>query len=70
MVVSKIKYLMEQQEISVRKMCDLTGLSLQTVVRARDARISTCTVGVLETIARALGCQVKDLFEEDGPPGE
>ncbi len=64
MVVSKIKYLMEQQGISVRKMCALTGLSLQTVVRSRDARISTCTVGVLEVIAHALGVRVIDLFEE------
>jgi len=55
---------MEAQDLTVRKFAEVTGISLQTIMRTRDARIGTCTLNTLAVLASALGVRVKDLFEE------
>jgi DNA-binding Xre family transcriptional regulator len=45
-------------------MAEKTGLALETIMRARGQMIGRCTLDTLATIAGALGCRVKDLFEE------
>ncbi|MCF8106625.1 MAG: helix-turn-helix transcriptional regulator [Desulfohalobiaceae bacterium] len=43
----------------------LSGLSQVTILRAREDRgIRSCSLMTLWKIAQALGCEVKDLFEE------
>lgn len=49
---------------TVRGMAEKTGLALETIMRARGQMIGRCTLDTLATIAGALGCRVKDLFEE------
>jgi DNA-binding Xre family transcriptional regulator len=63
-IKSKVQGFMEAQDLTVRKFAEMTGLSLQTIMRARDARIGTCTLNTLTVLASALGVRVKDLFEE------
>lgn len=55
---------MERIGETVQGLADKTGLSPQTIMRARGSRVGTCTLNTLATIAGALGCRVKDLFEE------
>lgn len=64
MIVTNIKKIMEAQSITVRELARRTGLSSESIMRARDQRIESCSLKTLATIAAALGCRVKDLFEE------
>lgn len=66
MIKSNVKEFMEKAGVSVRKGASLTGLSTQTINRARqDETILGCSLETLQTIAKACGCRVKDLFTED-----
>ena len=63
---SKVSEIMKEKKISVRALVASTGLAIQTIMNARDdIKMLTCGLGTLETIARALGVSVKDLFEEE-----
>ena len=64
MIVSNVKKIMEKQGITIRKLVDETGLSDVTILRARREQIAQCRLSTLETIAKTLGCKVKDLFDE------
>lgn len=64
-ITSKVKTLMTEKNVTVAGMMTLTGLSNETVMRARDLRIESCSLRTLVSIAGALGCRVKDLFEEE-----
>jgi len=55
---------MEDKGVTIRNMVANTGISDNTILRARCSRINECRVYTLETIANYLGCKVKDLFEE------
>lgn len=63
-VVSKIKDLMQEQGLTLKDLEQRTGLSNETINRARGERILKCRVETLQTIATALGVKVTDLFEE------
>jgi len=65
MIESNIKRLMKEKRVTVRGLMSETRLANETIVRARGAHIRQCRLETLETIAHALGCRVKDLFEED-----
>lgn len=65
MLTSNIKALMEEKKVTIREMMEKTGLSGETITRARKEQISLCRLTTLETIAKYLGCKVKDLFEEN-----
>lgn len=63
---SKVKILMKERGVTVRKLREEHGLNFQTVTNAGDDRkIRKCQLGTLEKIAHALGCRVKDLFDEE-----
>ena len=65
MIVSRVKEVMQGQGITMRELVGRTGLSMQTVNRARGEMIGRCTLDTLATIAGALGVKVKDLFVEN-----
>jgi len=62
--MSKVREKMERAGVTVQAIADKTGLSPQTVMRARGPNIGTCTLNTLATIATALGVLVRDLFDE------
>lgn len=64
MMLSRVKEVMKDQGVTMRELVNRTGLSMQTINRARGQMIGRCTLDTLATIAGALGCRVKDLFEE------
>lgn len=64
MLISNVRKIMENQNITIRDMVSKTGLSDKTILRARCSRINECRVYTLEAIAKFLGCKVKDLFDE------
>lgn len=56
---------MREKKISINRLIELSGVSNHTIVRARKTSIRECTLATLEKIANALGCKVKDLFEQE-----
>ncbi len=64
MLTSNVKRIMQEKKITIRAMNEATGLSLETITRARKDQISLCRLDTLETMAKYLGCRVKDLFDE------
>ena len=64
MLSSNVSKIMTDKGVTYEAIQKTTGLSPQTVARARGPRIGTCTLNTLATIAAALGVRVKDLFEE------
>ena len=68
MIVSHVKRIMEARHVSIVKLMEMTGLANETIQRARrgggPGQLGSCTLLTLETMAKALGVKVKDLFEE------
>ncbi len=65
MITSNVKKIMEDKEVTIRKMVEVTGLSDTTILRARGEQINLCRISTLEVIAKFLQCNVKDLFNEE-----
>jgi len=65
MIKSNVKQLMEEKEVTVRRLMELTGLADGTILRARGKLIAKCSLETLASIAAALGVGVKDLFSEE-----
>ncbi|MEA4857738.1 MAG: helix-turn-helix transcriptional regulator [Solidesulfovibrio sp.] len=65
MITSRVRQAMEAKGLTVREVVERTGLAKETINRARGQMIGRCTLDTLATIAGALGCRVKDLFEEE-----
>ncbi len=68
MLVSCVKRIMEGKGISIYELARRTGLSIETIQRARRGagrnQLGSCSLLTLETMAKALDVKVKDLFEE------
>ena len=64
MIVSNLKILMKEKNVTVRALQDQTGRALETLQRARGPLIRECRLSTLEAIAGALDVKVKDLFDE------
>jgi len=64
MISSNVSKIMTAKGRTYEAIQKATGLSPQTVARARGPRIGTCTLNTLATIAGALGVGTKDLYEE------
>ena len=58
---------MKRKKVTIRSLAAESGLSDRTILRARSSQIVQCRLYTLQTIARLLECQVKDLFEEIVP---
>lgn len=66
---SNVKEIMENQGVSIRALEQATGLSTRTIQNARaDLGIMACSLSTLERIAKALGCSIHDLFDDDPEP--
>ena len=65
MIISNIRWIMEDQKVTVRALMARTGLSNETILRARSEKIRLCRLDTLATIAGALGVRTKDLYEEE-----
>ena len=70
MIYSKIKMIMEEKKVTTRAILTATGISSQTLNRARGPLIRECRLSTLEAIAGALGVKVKDLFDVVEEKGE
>jgi DNA-binding Xre family transcriptional regulator len=55
---------MKEKHMSYELLQGFAQISPQSVARASDERIATCTLQILGKIAQALGVQVKDIFDE------
>ena len=66
MIVSKVRHTMKNKGITIQQLAKATGLSTHTIMRSRCHYINRCTLSTLKTMAKALGCAAKDLFEERG----
>ncbi|WP_232221606.1 helix-turn-helix domain-containing protein [Desulfovibrio sp. 6_1_46AFAA] len=64
MIESNVKNIMKNMHITYAELESVTGLSSQTITRARSRRIREMSLETLETIAHALGVTIKDLFDE------
>lgn len=67
MIKSNLKEIMERLDITYKQLEEKTGISSQTITRARGEMISECRLSTLETIAKALGVTTKDLYDEVNP---
>lgn len=69
MIVSKLKQVMEEKGVSIRRLVRESGLCEETVLRGRrgggQGQLGSCTLLTLEIMANALGVKIKDLFDED-----
>lgn len=65
MIVSKVKDQMKDQGVTIRGLMERTGLSNETILRARSEKIRLCRLETLAAIATALGVKTKDLYDED-----
>lgn len=65
MLKSNIKKIMITKGVTYKELEEKTGLSSQTITRARSHLISECRLSTLWSIARALDVNVKDLFSDD-----
>lgn len=62
---SKVDDVMWRKRIRVTELIRKTGLSAETVNRARKSEaLSSCTLKTLHVIAQALEVKTKDLYEE------
>ena len=64
MIESKVRHAMKSKGITIEQLAKVTGLSTHTIMRSRSEYINRCTLSTLKTLARALDCNAKDLFEE------
>jgi DNA-binding Xre family transcriptional regulator len=62
-ITSHLAEIMQARKLSIRALADLSGVSHDTIQRARDHRIETVTLHVLARLAGALQVGVKDLFD-------
>lgn len=65
MITSNVKILMGKKGLTVRKMVELSGVADKTIQRSRDHHIINCRLSTLQTLAKILGCSIKDLFDEE-----
>lgn len=65
MIISNVREIMEDYGITYVELEKRTGLSNQTIARARGELIRECKLSTLSLIAKALGVGIKDLFEDD-----
>lgn len=64
-ITSMVAERMKERGATIHGLAAETGLSSQTILRARSEKIRLCRLDTLATIAGALGCRAKDLFEEE-----
>ena len=66
MIESRVRHAMKSKGVTIEQLAKATGLSTHTIMRSRSEYINRCTLSTLKTMAKALGCNAKDLFGEIG----
>lgn len=61
---SNVEQIMSRKRLTVRKLALISGVPM-AIIDESVVHIESCTISRLEKIAKALGCKVKDLFEEE-----
>ena len=57
---------MRSKGITLREVVGKTGISESTLLKIRkSSAIGECKLSTLKKVAQAIGCKVKDLFEEE-----
>lgn len=64
MIKSRIKEVMTETGITLKRMVADTGLAEMTLIRALREQIAQCQLCTLEIMAKYLGCKTKNLYEE------
>jgi DNA-binding Xre family transcriptional regulator len=67
---SRLPELMKAKGVTIYDLIEQTGLSKETITRARDHRIQHCSLLTLSKIAAALDTSPRELFESTSSPGE
>lgn len=57
MIKSNLKEIMERLDVTYKQLEEKTGVSSQTITRARGEMISECRLSTLETIAKYEGAE-------------
>jgi DNA-binding Xre family transcriptional regulator len=66
MISSNVKYIMRKEGKTLREITESARISETTLLKIRKSSlIGECKLNTLKKVAQALGCKVKDLFEED-----
>jgi len=63
-IESRLTEWMDLKELSIYKLSKRSKLSKETISRARDNRIESCTLKSLGKIAKSLGLKISDLYSE------
>lgn len=64
MIVSNIAKIMVKKKISCRNLAKRSGVAGHTITRARGKLIYECKLSTLDALAKALGVELKSLFDE------
>ena len=67
---SRLPELMKAKGVTIYELIEQTGLSKETITRARDHRIQHCSLLTLSKIATALDTNPRELFETSPSLGE
>ncbi len=63
MITSNLTYIMEREGFSINLLHEKTGVSRNTISRARSSKtIRFCSLDTLEKLAAALNCSPKQLY--------
>jgi transcriptional regulator with XRE-family HTH domain len=68
MIISNLRNIMDREGISVQQLSRRTGLSDETIRMALNGggqyQMGSCTLLTLDSMAKALGVSIKELFYE------
>lgn len=62
--VSNLPKIMTELGVTVRQLNEASGVTFETIVRARREQIGKCQLETLARIAGVLDCAINELFEE------
>ena len=65
-ISSNVKYIMRKEGVTLREITERAKISESTLLKIRkSSTIGECKLNTLKKVAQALGCKLKDLFEEE-----
>lgn len=62
-IFSNLGKIMLEKNMTYEDLQNISKIAPDTVARLRDERIATCKLQTLEKVAKAIGVNIKDLFE-------
>ena len=62
-IIFKLKFIMEEKNISKNRLCKQTGLRFETIQGYYNGSISRIDLYVLSQLCKALDCKIEDLIE-------